>query len=149
MSDLCFHCASGPNQDPLTRTHVRLLGPCFKTGRVGDRSTRREPPAPHRSRTANKDTSPRATKSFRAQAESSGEPLPRLAWRRAKEEAVKAHKELSDTTVGIRAIAEQAITQTTPTRGAPATFQSPDLKAVSQPVAASFGREANASYGQD
>lgn len=25
-------------EHPLTRTHVRLLGPCFKTGRVGHRS---------------------------------------------------------------------------------------------------------------
>lgn len=29
--------------DPLTRAHVRLLGPCFKTGRVGYRPTRRKP----------------------------------------------------------------------------------------------------------
>ena len=42
---LRFHCASGPVQDPLTRSHVTLLGPCFKTGRVGDRPTRRKPPA--------------------------------------------------------------------------------------------------------
>lgn len=52
---------------------------------------------------------------------------------------------LCDTTVGSRAIAGPAITQTTPTRSAPATFRSSDLQAVSQPVAASFGREANAS----
>ena len=42
-SGLRFHCASGLNRDPLTRTHVVLLGPCFKTGQVGDRSTRRQP----------------------------------------------------------------------------------------------------------
>lgn len=47
---LHFHCASGPKQDPVTRAHVRLLGPCFKTGRVGDRPTRREPPEPHAGR---------------------------------------------------------------------------------------------------
>ncbi|KAG8171710.1 hypothetical protein JTE90_026241 [Oedothorax gibbosus] len=29
-----FHFAAGLIQDPLTRAHVRLLGPCFKTGRV-------------------------------------------------------------------------------------------------------------------
>ena len=34
------HWVSG---DPLTRAHVRLLGPCFKTGRVGYRPTRRKP----------------------------------------------------------------------------------------------------------
>ncbi|KAG8171690.1 hypothetical protein JTE90_024677 [Oedothorax gibbosus] len=31
---LYFHFAAGLIQDPLTRAHVRLLGPCFKTGRV-------------------------------------------------------------------------------------------------------------------
>ena len=30
-----FHCAAGFRLDPLTRACVRLLGPCFKTGRVG------------------------------------------------------------------------------------------------------------------
>ena len=28
-----FHCATG-FRHPTTRTHVRLLGPCFKTGRM-------------------------------------------------------------------------------------------------------------------
>lgn len=31
---------------PMTRTHVRLLGPCFKTGRVGHRSFARREGAP-------------------------------------------------------------------------------------------------------
>ncbi len=29
-----FHCASGFSECPSTRAHARLLGPCFKTGRV-------------------------------------------------------------------------------------------------------------------
>ncbi len=42
-----FHCATGfrTRADPLTRACVRLLGPCFKTGRVGCRH-RRRPLAP-------------------------------------------------------------------------------------------------------
>lgn len=42
-----FHCATGFRKrgDPLTRARVRLLGPCFKTGRVGCRH-RRRPLAP-------------------------------------------------------------------------------------------------------
>lgn len=32
-----FHCARGFRQSPLTRIHVRLLGPCFKTGRMEHR----------------------------------------------------------------------------------------------------------------
>lgn len=40
-----FHCATGFRADPLTRARVRLLGPCFKTGRVGCRH-RRRPLAP-------------------------------------------------------------------------------------------------------
>lgn len=31
--------------DPMTRAHVRLLGPCFKTGRVEDRPIRHRPVA--------------------------------------------------------------------------------------------------------
>lgn len=50
---LRFHCAPGPSQDPLTRAHVRLLGPCFKTGRVGDRPTHCQPPVPRGSDAAN------------------------------------------------------------------------------------------------
>ena len=50
---LRFHCAPGPSQDPLTRAHVRLLGPCFKTGRVGDRPTRCQPRASDGSVAAN------------------------------------------------------------------------------------------------
>jgi len=30
----------------MTRAHVRLLGPCFKTGRMGNRPIRRRPDAP-------------------------------------------------------------------------------------------------------
>jgi hypothetical protein len=30
-----FHCAFG-FPSPLTRVHLKLLGPCFKTGRMGD-----------------------------------------------------------------------------------------------------------------
>lgn len=37
---LYFHCASGFRTCPMTRAHVRLLGPCFKTGRTGDRPIR-------------------------------------------------------------------------------------------------------------
>lgn len=37
---LCFHCASGFRTCPTTRAHVRLLGPCFKTGRTGYRPIR-------------------------------------------------------------------------------------------------------------
>jgi hypothetical protein len=33
---LYFHCAFRFN-NPITRAHVRLLGPCFKTGRMGNR----------------------------------------------------------------------------------------------------------------
>ena len=40
-----FHCATGFRASPLTRACVRLLGPCFKTGRVGSRH-RRRPLAP-------------------------------------------------------------------------------------------------------
>ncbi|GBM93061.1 hypothetical protein AVEN_260211-1 [Araneus ventricosus] len=69
-SDLCFHCASGLIRDPLTRTHVRLLGPCFKTGRVGDRSTPREPPTSDWSTAANEEAVFRwATESVRAPSE--------------------------------------------------------------------------------
>ena len=32
-----FHCAGGFRQNPLTCIHVRLLGPCFKTGRMEHR----------------------------------------------------------------------------------------------------------------
>ncbi len=45
-ADLRFRCAPGLNRDPLTRAHVRLLGPCFKTGQVGYRPTRRQPATP-------------------------------------------------------------------------------------------------------
>ena len=39
---LRFHCAVGFRRAaPLTRARVRLLGPCFKTGRVGHRHRRR------------------------------------------------------------------------------------------------------------
>ncbi|GFS70734.1 hypothetical protein NPIL_120611 [Nephila pilipes] len=40
-------CTRGLLRDPVTRTHVRLLGPCFKMGRVGHRPTalqHRRPP---------------------------------------------------------------------------------------------------------
>lgn len=40
-----FHCATGFRNRPLTRARVRLLGPCYKTGRVGSRH-RRRPLAP-------------------------------------------------------------------------------------------------------
>ena len=36
-----FHCAGGFRQNPLTCIHVRLLGPCFKTGQSFHRPTRR------------------------------------------------------------------------------------------------------------
>ena len=36
-----FHCATGFCLHPLTRACVRLLGPCFKTGRVGCRHVHR------------------------------------------------------------------------------------------------------------
>ncbi|GFT80700.1 uncharacterized protein NPIL_190741 [Nephila pilipes] len=42
-----FVCTRGLLRDPVTRTHVRLLDPCFKTGRVGHRPTapqHRRPP---------------------------------------------------------------------------------------------------------
>ena len=39
QATLCFHCAAGFS-GPLTRAHGRLLGPCFKTGRRGRRTTR-------------------------------------------------------------------------------------------------------------
>ena len=35
-SRLYFHCAFRFD-NPMTRAHVRLLGPCFKTGRMGHR----------------------------------------------------------------------------------------------------------------
>ncbi|KAG8537513.1 hypothetical protein GDO81_024402 [Engystomops pustulosus] len=38
---LHFHCATGFRSSPWTRARVRLLGPCFKTGRVGHRHRRR------------------------------------------------------------------------------------------------------------
>lgn len=38
-STFAFFCEIGPVQDPLTRTHVRQLDPCSKTGQVGDRPT--------------------------------------------------------------------------------------------------------------
>ena len=41
--DLHFHCAFGFRMDPMTRAHVRLLGPCFKTGRVEHRPIRHRP----------------------------------------------------------------------------------------------------------
>ncbi|RXN32958.1 senescence-associated [Labeo rohita] len=37
---LHLHCAVGARGHPLTRARVRLLGPCFKTGRVGGRPLR-------------------------------------------------------------------------------------------------------------
>lgn len=33
LSGLHFHCAFRFSANPMTRAHVRLLGPCFKTGR--------------------------------------------------------------------------------------------------------------------
>ena len=65
---LYFHCAAGLIQDPLTRAHVRLLGPCFKTGRVGDRSTRRKPSITPASLASSQQrrSSVRATNSLRA-----------------------------------------------------------------------------------
>ena len=36
-NQLHLHCASGGSGCPLTRGSVRLLGPCFKTGRAGAR----------------------------------------------------------------------------------------------------------------
>ena len=42
---LHLHCATGFRVEPPTRARVRLLGPCFKTGRVGGRH-RRRPRAP-------------------------------------------------------------------------------------------------------
>lgn len=44
---LHFHCAVGFRAGPLTRARVGLLGPCFKTGRVGGRH-RCGPRAPFR-----------------------------------------------------------------------------------------------------
>ncbi len=35
-ASLYFHCAIRFS-NPVTRVHVRLLGPCFKTGRMGNR----------------------------------------------------------------------------------------------------------------
>jgi len=48
QADFHFHYAFGFlfTNFPTTHTHVRLLGPCFKTGRVGDRPTRRRPRVP-------------------------------------------------------------------------------------------------------
>ena len=46
LKDLHFHSANGDVQLPKTRARVRLLGPCFKTGRVGYRPTRRRPLVP-------------------------------------------------------------------------------------------------------
>ena len=40
-SRLHFHCASGFCH-PFTRRHVRLLGPCFKTGQVGGHLVHRD-----------------------------------------------------------------------------------------------------------
>ena len=37
MIGIHFHCACGFRQSPLTCIHVRLLGPCFKTGRMEHR----------------------------------------------------------------------------------------------------------------
>lgn len=36
---LTFISPFTPGQDGVTRVHVRLLGPCYKTGRVDDRPT--------------------------------------------------------------------------------------------------------------
>lgn len=44
-----LHCAAGFRAQPPTRARARLLGPCFKTGRVGSRR-RRGPRAPRRGR---------------------------------------------------------------------------------------------------
>src|SRR6188768_2762486 len=61
---LCFHCAFGFRTCPATCAHVRLLGPCFKTGRTGDRPIRhrrrvdRETPPDERSRLAGTSDSP-------------------------------------------------------------------------------------------
>ena len=41
-SQLCFHCALR-FQNPLTRKHAELLGPCFKTGRIGSDFRRLQP----------------------------------------------------------------------------------------------------------
>ena len=53
----CFHCALR-FENPLTRSNARLLGPCFKTGRIASLSwtilTVREPSAPFRSKSAKK-----------------------------------------------------------------------------------------------
>lgn len=39
-ADLHLHCATGARGHPPTRARVRLLGPCYKTGRVGGRRRR-------------------------------------------------------------------------------------------------------------
>ena len=40
QNSLCFHYAQEFSNNSATRTHVRLLGPCFKTGRRRRRPTR-------------------------------------------------------------------------------------------------------------
>ena len=68
---LHLHCAVGARGHPLTRARVRLLGPCFKTGRVGGRPHRGPRPpavrgpvparAARRGRRRTEDSPPRST----------------------------------------------------------------------------------------
>ena len=64
---LCFHFAFGFRTCPTTRAHVRLLGPCFKTGRTGYRPIRHrrqvgsETPHDERSRLAGTSDSPNSS----------------------------------------------------------------------------------------
>jgi hypothetical protein len=36
LGEFRFHCAFWFRENQMTRLHVQLLGPCFKTGRIGD-----------------------------------------------------------------------------------------------------------------
>ena len=141
---LYFHCAAGLIQDPLTRAHVRLLGPCFKTGRVGDRSTRRKPsvtPASHAS--ANRDAAA-CGHELASCDHTAHELLRRLSTRHARR---RRRSPAGPLYCHGRRTGRPARWLTTGDTQMHAAGHLPALalKTVHQPVAASFGWETNAS----
>lgn len=145
-AELCFHCAPGPIQDPLTRAHVRLLGPCFKTGRVGDRPTRRKPPASNAPDAANGRVSAREP----TRSECGNPRPPPATFRRdfREEEAIRPAKGLSTPRSGDEPLTGRLTTgDAHEARHRPPAISRPSGRhaCAPEPAAASFGRETNAS----
>lgn len=109
----------------MTRAHVRLLGPCFKTGRVGDRPTRCQPPVPDGSAAAS--GAPRFSVHTVGVRRKGVTPLPRSV-PRLRGGDVESREGTRDTTVWRRATDGTANNRRPARGGPPATCHLPTFR---------------------